>query len=181
MKLLNKDMFSVTGTNTASVTIPSDHRIICTRLGWDSPGAGTLVLYRASYRTKANAAVSNSTTLVIDTDASGTCEGYTITTNDYVLVSNDSGTGTAWYLQSVSTVGAVSSSTRSLVLGGAIYCSADAAVYIVPAAQITTWTTAAESVRNIQDAFCSFKAYPVHLLLTATGTCRFNGSIDIYA
>lgn len=181
MRILEKGMFFATGTDSASYTIPETiGQAICSRLGWDSPGAGTLVIYRAGYRTKASAAVSNSTSLVI-VATSGTVEGYTPTTSDYVLVFNSSGTGTKWYLQSISDAGSGTGATKTLTLGGAIYCSANDAVYIVSNSDgdIITLTTASESVRDLYDAFCSRRCKPVHLVLAATGTCRFQGLYNV--
>jgi hypothetical protein len=40
--------------------------------------------------------------------------------------------------------------------------------------------TAAETVKDCYDAFVGFPGFPVHLLLEATGTCRINGSYDVY-
>lgn len=174
--------FFGTGSGTASVTIPQESgQIVCQRLGWDSAATGTLVIYRGSYRCKANAAVAADTTLVIKTDAAGKVEGYTPTTSDYVLVNNSTSGATRWYLASISSVAAVSSSTRSLGLGGAVTCAADDAIFIVSNSlgDIISMATAAESVRDIYYAFCSRRGMPVHLLLTATGTDRIFGMYTV--
>lgn len=180
MNTTEKGMFFASGTDTAAVTIPpSIGQIVCTRLGWDGPAAGTLGIYRPDVKGRANAAVSAASTLVIKTDAAGYVEGFTPTTDDYVLVQNSTSGGTAWYLQKISSVAAVSSSTRSLGLAGNVTCLADDFVYICRAANIVTMAVASESVRNLYDAFCSFRGHPVHLLQAATGANRVFGSFDV--
>lgn len=179
MRALNFGTFYGAGTNTASATIPaqSSGLVRVMRIGWDSPGAGTLVIYRARELAKANAAVSADTTLVVKTDASGYVGGAVLTTNDYVLVSNPT-TG-AYVLSQISAVAAVSSSTVSLTLGTAITCSANQTIWIIRAADILTLTTAAESVRDLYDFVIGYQGYPIHFVLAATGTCRVNGAYSV--
>lgn len=174
-----KGMFYNDGTNSASATIPGGNgQVACLRLGYTSPGAGTLKVYRPNDATYANAAVSNSTALTIRTDANGYVGGRVLTTSDVVLVCNSGSTGNAWYLSTISAVAAVSSSTVALTLGSAIYCAAGDKVCVCRAADIVTMVTAAETVADLYDGFYGFPASPVHLVLAATGTCRINGSYE---
>jgi len=174
-------MFYGTGSGTAKATIGAEvGQIVCARMAYTSAAAGTLVIYRPDIAARANAAVSASATLVIKTDATGYVEGYTPTTSDYVLVGNSTTSGTTWYLQSISSVAGVSSSTRSLGLGGNIYCAADDFVFICKAANLVSITTGTETVNQIYDAFVGFKNMPVHVLLTATGTDMVSGKYEVW-
>ena len=182
MQTLSKHNLFGSGTTTASFTLPPGvGQIVCTRLGWDGPAAGTLAIYVASFKCKANAAVATSTALTIKTDASGYVEGYTPTSSDYVIVNNSTSGTTRWYLASISVVAAVSSSTRLLTLASNVVCAASDSIYIVSNSlgDIITFTIASESVRNVQDAFVGRRGLPVHILMSATGTNRFNGVYEI--
>ena len=180
MEVLQRTMAAGGGTNSASATIgPFNETPVARNLWFTSPGTGTLVIYRAGQKALANAAVVAATTLVIKTDASGYVGGSALTTSDYVLVMN-SATGT-WYLASISSVAAVSSSTVSLGLGSAISCAADDLIYIVRAADIVTFVTGTETVSNLQYAFNGYRGYPIRVVLTATGTCRFGVAVDVEA
>lgn len=180
MNVVKRGMAYDDGTNSAAVTIGPENGAIVARSVWyTSPGAGTLKIYRAkpAHDTEANAAVSASTTLVIDTDANGYVGGSVVTTNDYVLVFDSSGNGPQ--LRSISNVGAVSSSTVTLTLGAALTCAADDKVYIVRQADIVTLVTANETAKDLQQVFNGYRNSPVHALLEATGTCRLSVAYDV--
>jgi hypothetical protein len=145
---------------------------------YTSPAIGTLKVYRASQKTKANAAVAASATLIVKTDAAGKVAGAVITTNDYVLVHDGSG---SYQLRGINTVGTVSSETVELTLASAITCSALERVYIVRAADIATLATAAETQKDLRYVFNTFPGFPASVLLEATGTCRMSVSYDTEA
>jgi hypothetical protein len=179
MDVIHRDIAHATGTDSATAFVEPGNGISVARNLWfDSPAAGTLVANRAKQETTANAAVSNSDSLDIDTDSAGKVGGAVLTTNDYVIVQNSSGTGDIWYLQSISNVGAVSGSVVTLTLGGNIYCAASDAVFVVRAADIVTMTTADETVNNLQYAFNGYEGMPIGVVLTATGECRVSVAVD---
>lgn len=180
MRVVKTMSFGVSGTNTATTFLgPENGQLICRHLSFTSPGAGTLVVYPASQRTTANAACAASATLVIDTDASGYVGGAVLTTNDLVIIADSSGTG--MQLRTISNVAGVSSSTVTLTLGATATCSEDDVIFVVRAANVLTYTVADETVRGLDGAFSGFKnGEPVALLMTATGTCRMCGLVDVY-
>jgi len=178
MRVIKKGTFYGTGSGSAAATIPQQSgQIVCRRLGYTSAAAGTLDFYLARARSKANAAVSADTTLVVKTDSNGYFPGEStvMTTNDYVLVSNSTAGGTVFTLSAISAVAAVSSSTVSLTLATAVTCLANDPVFLIRAADIISTTTAEETVRDEYDAFAGYRQMPVHILLTATGTDKVSG------
>jgi hypothetical protein len=175
-----------TGTNTAAVVIPPTNGNIVGRRSWyTSPDAGTIVLNRARSKMLANAAVSGSTALVIKTDVAGKVDGAVVSTSDYVLVQNPT-TG-AWVLSTVTNVAAVTvvstpnnTGTVALTLGTAVTCSAEGPVYLVRSADIVSLTTAAETLKDLDFWFASVASErPIHVILSATGTCKLAVCWDV--
>lgn len=154
---------------------PVTGRAVCDSLAYDCDAAGTLKFYLARQKTTANAACSASATLVIDTDAAGKVGGAVLTTSDYVLIEDSSGTG--WQLRSISAVAAVSSSTVSLTLGATATCAASDGIWIVRAANILSIVTADETQNKLEDLFSSFPGFPVCVALTgSTGSKTVSGT-----
>jgi len=179
LKVVNRGSFYATGSGSATAIIGASGGLIrCTNLSLFSDAVGTLKFYLANERTTANAAVAASATLVIDTDASGYVGGAVLTTNDYVIVADSSGTG--YQLRSISAVAAVSSSTVSLTLGATITCAEGDVIYVVRAANIISRaTTNDESTTDAKDQFNGFSDYPVAVVVTATGTDTVSGTYDV--
>lgn len=177
MNIIQRGQVYGTGTNSAAITMGPFTGLIVGRNGWyTSPGAGTITLYRPRSVALANAAVTSGTTLVIKTDSAGKVDGSVLTTNDYVLCCKD---GT-WYLSSISSVAAVSSSTVSLGLGSAVTVAALGSVYICRAADIVALVTGTETVNKLEYWFVAAAVnYPVHAVLAATGTCRLSTTFDV--
>jgi hypothetical protein len=174
------------GTNSAAVVIPPCNGHIVGRRSWyTSPGAGTIVLNRARSWLKANAAVSAGTTLVAKTDAAGKIDGAVFTTSDYLLVQNP--TTLAWVLSLISSVAAVTvvdatknMGTVSLTIGTAVTCSADQPIYLVRSADIVSLTTGTETIRDLDNWFTSAAPErPIHVILSATGTCKLSVTYDV--
>jgi len=181
MQKMKMGMFYGTGSGSCSATIGAEvGQIVCARLGYTSAASGVLEFYRPDIVARANAAVTNSTALVIKTDSVGHVEGYHPTTSDFILVGNSSGTGNAWYLQTIAGYAAVSSSTVAVTAGGNIYCAADDHIFICKAANVVVAVTGTETVNQVYDAFVGFKNMPVHVLLTATGTDRVHGKFEVW-
>jgi len=178
MNVIDRGMEYATGTDTCSLTVAEYlGQIVARQLWYTSPAAGTITVYRPKQKTTANAAVAASTALTIDTTALGYVGGAVLTTNDYVLVFDSGGSG-GWQLSAISVVGTVSSSTVALTLGTAITCAASDTIYVVRAADIVTLVTANETTTQ-EYAFNSYRKYPVHAVLAATGTCRISVSYDV--
>jgi hypothetical protein len=179
MNLKGIGSVAASGSDTATAVIdPKNGTVKVRTLNYTSPAAGTLKAYRGRFNATANAAVSASATLVIDTDSAGKVGGAVLTTNDYVLVES---AANGWQLRSISNVGAVSSSTVSLTLGSAITCAADDRVWVIRAADIASITTGTETVNGLYDAFVSYSGGPLALQLAATGTCTLTASWEEWA
>jgi len=178
---MKRGMFRGSGTTASAKAYvgPEGGQIHCDSLSYTDDDAGLLKFYLAKQKTSANAACSASATLVIDTDSAGKVGGAVLTTNDYVLVADSSGTG--WQLRSISNVAAVPSSTVSLTLGTAATCAADDLIYVVRAADIHSITTAAETKTNLLNLFSSYEMMPVAVELTSnsTGSHFFSGTYHV--
>lgn len=177
---MKKGMFRASGTAATGVltVVKENGQVVCKSLSYTDDAAGLLKFYRASQKTTANAACSSSTTLKINTDASGYVNGAVLTTSDYVIVDNGSG---SWQVRSIGTVGAVASSVVTLTLGSAATVASGATVYVVRAAEIHSVTTANETRVNLLDMFNSFRDYPVAIELTgSTGSKFFSGVYEVW-
>ena len=179
---MKKGMFMGAGTTNSAVAVirPKSGVIACDSLSYTDDDAGLLKFYLPKFLTTANAAVAASTTLVVVTDASGyIADNAVLTTNDYALVEDSSGTG--WQLRSIAAVGAVSSSTVSLTLGATITCASGDTIYIVRAADIHSITTAAETRVNLLNLFFGYENMPVAIELTSgsTGSHFVSGSYHV--
>jgi len=179
LKVVDRGSFYATGSGSATAIIGAAGGLIhCTNLSLFSDAVGTLKFYLASQRTTANAAVAASATLVIDTDTLGYVGGAVLTTNDFVIVADSSGTG--YQQRSISVVGAVSSNTVELTLGATMTCAAGDVVYVVRAANIISRaTTNDEATTDAKDQFNGFRDFPVSVVVTATGTDTLSGTYDV--
>lgn len=160
---MKRGMFSGSGTSAAATSFvgPEAGVTVCTSMSWTNDAAGTLKFYRAKQKTTANAACSASTTLVIDTDSAGKVGGAVLTTNDFVLIEDSSGTG--WQKRTLASVGAVSSSTVSLTLGATATCADGDRIWIVRAADVPTITLAAATVQDMGPLWNSYPNMPVYV------------------
>ncbi len=177
MKVIARKMMYADGTNSAAGFVSPGNGVAVVRSMWyTSPGAGTLKFYPANAMTRAAAAVAASATLTIDTDSNGYVGGAVLTTSDWVLVADDSGTG--WQARSISAVGTVASEVVSLTLNTTITCADANPVYVVRDADIVTLTTADETVQGVEYVFNGIGTNPFYAVLAATGACRLSLAID---
>ena len=176
MRIVKRDSFFASGDATAEMFVPQHNgQIVCRCMWYTAPDAGTIVIYRASQTVTANAAVAASATLVVDTTALGYVGGAVLTTNDFLLVESSA---SGWQYRSIGTVGTVSSSTVSLILGATISCAAKENIHIVRAADVVTLDVAAATVKDLRYVWNGIPNEPVYLLMTATGENRLSCAID---
>jgi len=170
--------FYAEGTNTAAFFVPqSNGWSRAESLWYTSPAAGTLEIFRARSKTTAYAAAAASQTLVIDTDASGYVGGAVLTTDDFVLVSDTTGTGFQ-YSAAITNVAAVSSNTVTLTLTNTVTCAAGDTIFVVRVADVVSLTTANETAQNLAHVFSSYLQMPLYVLLSATGACQISAEME---
>lgn len=170
-RVIRVKTFQADGENTAPLFVPPENgQFRAASMWYTSPGAGTIKAYPARSKIRANADVAASLTLVVDTDSAGKVDGAVLTDSDWVLVNDSSGTG--WQARSISAVAAVSSGTVSLTLNASIICAEDDMIHIVRAADIKTVTVAAETEKQVENAFSGIGLGALYIILAATGTCQ---------
>ncbi len=178
---MKKGMFRASGTTGACIAVvgPEPGQIVAESVSYTCDAAGTLKFYRARQKTTAAAACSAATGLKISTDAAGKVGGAVLTTSDYVIIGDSSGTG--FQVRSLSVVAAVgtgaNASTVQLTLGATATCAAGDFIYIVRAADIHSLTTAQETKTNLLNLFNSYRRMPVAVELNgSTGSKFFSGT-----
>ena len=138
-------------TNSITVIPPQDGSIAITAANyWQPTSSATLTKYLADNKSKAQAAISASTTCVMYCDegtngAAPKLDGRLLTTSDYVIVvDTTASTTTAPQLRKISAVGTVTnvvgSDYTSMTLASAVTTLANAPIYLVPSTKVITQT-----------------------------------------
>ena len=132
----------------------------------------TLTVYRGKYETELQAAVSASTTVVIFTPSgSNSLNGFTITTDDFLLVKDTGSNG--WQLRQVSAIGAYTSTGggyTSYTVAANVTAAVNSPVYIIDATDnVSIPASSSTDQTNLRYMFTGFGGMPVYVKL-ATGS-----------
>jgi len=179
LKVVHRGSFHATGSGSATAIIGAAAGLIrCTNLSLFSDAVGTLKFYLANAVTTSGAALAAGTGLSINTDSEGKVAGAVLTTNDYVIIADSSGTG--YQLRSISNVADVSDDKVTLTLGASATCASGDEVFVVRAADIISRaTTDDEATTDAKDQFNGYFKMPVAVVVTATGTDEVSGTYDV--
>lgn len=178
-----KSFMGTASTDKALAIIPPQEGITeLVNVNFFADAIGTYKKYPASVQTSASAACAASTTLVLVCASDGTFNGHTLTTSDYVIIADSSGTGLQ--LRTVSNAGTHSGTalTLSITLGATATCAAGDKVYIVKAADITSRATTADETRiDAKNQGASYYRMPIAVEVNATGTDTLDGTFEVWA
>lgn len=169
----------VISTDRALAVIPPQNGVVqLSNVNFFADAVGTYKILRPRHRTTANAAVTADTALPIVTDSNGYVGGKVISTSDFVLVADTSGTG--WQLIAISAVGAVASSVVELTLASNVEVASGDYIYIVRAEDILSRATTADENRvDAKDQGTSFDNMPIAVEIAATGSNTLSGTYDV--
>ena len=170
--------FGMNGTSAAasSTTLVGENGyILCKSMYVSCETNASMSMYLATKLTSVQV-TSASTTIEIYTQSSNVLNGVTITTNDFLLVRND----TAGYqLEDISAIGVFDSDTFSTIYTIASACTATAKdpVFLIDADDVKTFPClAAGGQSDLHSIFAGKKDMPIYLTVpTSAGTSVVGG------
>jgi len=171
--------FGMTGTSAtaASTTLVGENGYILDKSCYISVETNaSMSMYLATEKTSVQA-TSASTTIEIYTQASNVLNGVTITTNDFILVRNDTG---GYQLEDISTIGVYDSDTHSTIYTIASACAATAKdpVFLIDSTDIKTFPCLASSDQSdLSAVFAGKRDMPIYLTVPITAGASVVGGV----
>lgn len=181
MEANKKDSFVLTGDAGSTTIDKGNGTIINTQMSVYFPTNKTISIYRASIDTKEAVAEVAGTAVELYTSASNKVEGYTVTTNDYLLFHNDT---SGWQLSKVSAIGLYTSASQktAYTTAGNVTVDLNDPVYICKSGDILEYAgVETNALQRIEDAFTSKGENPVHIAVASgSGSAtRITGTYSI--
>jgi len=180
MTVTDKASFSATGDAAGTAIDKGVGKIANVALCLSVDTNATLTVYRAKYSSSLQAAVSASATVVMYTPGnSNKVSGFTLTTDDYLLVRDTGSNG--WQLRKISAVGVYASNYTSYTVASAVTAASDSPVYVVDATDnMSIPADSSSDQTKLQYMFVGFSNYPIYLLLgTGSGPNSIvSGTVD---
>ena len=171
MEVVNVGSFSASGTSalTEKFIAPDNGVIMGDALYLSATTNTTLTISKPSLSTKMEAAEAADTSLSVYVSSSNTLNGFTLTTDDSLIVGG--------VKTKISTLGAYTAAThyQAITVATAVTAADNETIYVVDATDDLTFPVVTSGQTALRNIFTGYRNMPVYLSLPAAGGAMVMG------